>query len=108
MKSELEMEALLSPPGSVRGVTLLDKEMFKKTVPVIGIIASNKIIGNLMKKLKKHILSIRNVKAVREYDSDKRIILLDPTQYASIDSAKSIFVDTDELSQVNSIFQQFH
>lgn len=76
------------PPSTVRGMKVLDKTSFKKTVqvPVLRIPSSR--ISELGKCLNKKMFKVIGVKPIAELPSEKNIklLLLDPVKCPSVDS----------------------
>lgn len=81
----------LNPPLYVRGMTVLDRASFDKTVAVPTLTVPAKNVGALSKLLKKALVKIPNVRPIvqlQEDDpkySDYKLVLIDPTTHASMD-----------------------
>uniref|UniRef100_K1PTG5 tRNA (guanine(37)-N1)-methyltransferase n=1 Tax=Magallana gigas TaxID=29159 RepID=K1PTG5_MAGGI len=58
--------AFFDPPESVRGMKVLDRNLFRKTVLIPGLAVPEKSIGKLAKSLKKEVLRFRSIKPVVE------------------------------------------
>ncbi|NXA35647.1 TRM5 methyltransferase, partial [Eudromia elegans] len=71
---------LYSPPPSVRGMTQLDREAFKRTIVVPVLKVKKEIIGSLLKSLKHSLLQRPGLKRVIEDpdDENSRLVMLDP------------------------------
>ncbi|NWS70420.1 TRM5 methyltransferase, partial [Crotophaga sulcirostris] len=76
-KSNLE---LYSPHPEVRGMTVLDREAFKRTVVVPVLKVKKEIINTLLKSLKHTVLQRPGLKRVVEdpEDENSRLVILDP------------------------------
>ncbi|NXG47911.1 TRM5 methyltransferase, partial [Psilopogon haemacephalus] len=76
-KANLE---LYSPPPEVRGMTLLNREAFKRTVVVPVLKVKKEIVSVLLKSLKHMVLQRPGLKRVVEdpEDEDNRLLILDP------------------------------
>lgn len=72
-------ELYLPHPG-VRGMTLLDREAFKRTVVVPALKVKKEIVHNVLKSLKQSVLQRPGLKRVVEdpEDEDSRFVILDP------------------------------
>ncbi|NWT02242.1 TRM5 methyltransferase, partial [Mionectes macconnelli] len=71
---------LYSPHPRVRGMTLLNREAFKRTVVVPALKVKKEIVNSLLKSLKQLVLQRPGLKRVVEDpdDEDSRFIILDP------------------------------
>ncbi|NXM08033.1 TRM5 methyltransferase, partial [Tyrannus savana] len=71
---------LYSPHPGVRGMTLLNREAFKRTVVVPALKVKKEIVNSLMKSLKQSVLQRPGLKRVVEdpEDEDSRLVILDP------------------------------
>ncbi|XP_010710360.1 tRNA (guanine(37)-N1)-methyltransferase isoform X1 [Meleagris gallopavo] len=71
---------LYSPPPEVRGMTLLNREAFKRTVIVPVLKVKKEIVHTLLKSLKQTVLQRPGLKRVVEdpEDEDSKLIILDP------------------------------
>lgn len=71
---------LYSPHPEVRGMTLLNREAFKRTVIVPVLKAKKEIVNALLKSLKHAVLQRPGLKRVVEdpEDEDSRLVILDP------------------------------
>lgn len=76
-KADLE---LYSPNPEVRGMTLLNREAFKRTVLVPALKVKKEIVNALVKSLKHMVLQRPGLKRVVEdpEDEDSRFVILDP------------------------------
>ncbi|NXX40262.1 TRM5 methyltransferase, partial [Tricholaema leucomelas] len=76
-KANLE---LYSPPPEVRGMTLLNREAFKRTVVVPVLKVKKEMISALLRSLKHVVLQRPGLKRVVEdpEDEDSRLLILDP------------------------------
>lgn len=72
-------ELYLPHPG-VRGMTLLDREAFKRTVVVPALKIKKEIVHKVLKSLKQSVLQRPGLKRVVEdpEDEDSRFVILDP------------------------------
>ncbi|NWU83345.1 TRM5 methyltransferase, partial [Onychorhynchus coronatus] len=71
---------LYSPHPGVRGMTVLNREAFKRTVVVPALKVKKEMVNSLLKSLKPSVLQRPGLKRVVEdpEDEDKRLVLLDP------------------------------
>lgn len=71
---------LYSPHPQVRGMTLLDREAFKRTVVVPALKVKKEIVHTLLKSLKQTVLQRPGLKRVVEdpEDEDGKLVILDP------------------------------
>ncbi|NXR08804.1 TRM5 methyltransferase, partial [Semnornis frantzii] len=76
-KANLE---LYSPPPEVRGMTLLNREAFKRTIVVPVLKVKKEIVSGLLKSLKHVVLQRPGLKRVVEdpEDENSRLLILDP------------------------------
>lgn len=78
------MASLLVPPASVRGMTLLDRDAFTKTVKVPSLRLQDVNLSKVMPTLKKYILKMQKLKPV--ISSEKGVIAyLDPGKIETLD-----------------------
>ncbi|XP_071116159.1 tRNA (guanine(37)-N(1))-methyltransferase-like [Haliotis cracherodii] len=84
-----EFAVAMDPPESVRGMTELDRHMFKKKMKVPGLKIPARKVGILKKSTKMSMLKVRLMKPVAELSDDDhnkkthKLILLDPEKYKS-------------------------
>ncbi|XP_027761694.1 tRNA (guanine(37)-N1)-methyltransferase isoform X2 [Empidonax traillii] len=71
---------LYSPHPRVRGMTLLNREAFKRTVVVPALKVKKEIVNSSLKSLKQSVLQRPGLKRVVEdpEDEDSRLVILDP------------------------------
>ncbi|XP_027493497.1 tRNA (guanine(37)-N1)-methyltransferase isoform X3 [Corapipo altera] len=71
---------LYSPHPGVRGMTLLNREAFKRTVVVPALKVKKEIVNSLLKSLKQSVLQRPGLRRVVEdpEDEDSRLVILDP------------------------------
>ena len=88
------MASLLVPPASVRGMTLLDRDAFTRTVKVPSFRLQDVDLSKVMPTLKKYILKMPKVKPVVSLEKDT-IAYLDPKKVETLedfpDSDREIF-----------------
>ncbi|KAM4664432.1 tRNA (guanine(37)-N(1))-methyltransferase [Discoglossus pictus] len=91
---------LYSPSPSVRGMTILDREAFNKTITVPVLTVKKEIINRLMKLLKHRLIQRPSLKRVIDIaeDEENKLVILDPFKVSSEDS----FEECDHL-----LFKQF-
>ncbi|XP_053552678.1 tRNA (guanine(37)-N1)-methyltransferase [Bombina bombina] len=91
---------LYTPNPKVRGMTVLDREAFTKTIQVPVMKVKKEIINKLMKSLKHRLIQRPSLKRVIEdpSDEDNKLVILDPFKVSSEES----FEECDHL-----IFKQF-
>ncbi|XP_067654920.1 tRNA (guanine(37)-N1)-methyltransferase-like [Haliotis asinina] len=84
-----QAEAAMDPPESVRGMTELDRHIFKKRIKVPSLKIPARKVGILKKTTKMSMLKVRLMKPIAELsdgDPDRnthKLILLDPEKYTS-------------------------
>ncbi|GAB1608431.1 tRNA (guanine(37)-N1)-methyltransferase-like [Argonauta hians] len=84
-----ETEGNILPPESVRGMTQLDRSVFKQTILVPALKVPRKHISQLSKCLKKSLAHIKKIKSIAElaesdpYHDECRLFLFDPAKYRS-------------------------
>ena len=78
----------MSPPSAVRGMKVLDKTAFKKTIQVPVLHIPSARISELGKCLNKKMFKVVGIKPIAEIASDKstKLLLLDPIKCPSVDS----------------------
>jgi len=83
---------------NIRGMTQLNRDIFVKDIhiPSVQVVSSN--VGKSMKILKKYLLKIEKLKPVRETESEKRSILLDPINFKSYEE-----LDSEEKNHLNAL-----
>ncbi|NWR32145.1 TRM5 methyltransferase, partial [Tachuris rubrigastra] len=71
---------LYSPQPGVRGMTLLNRDAFKRTIVVPALKVKKEIVNSLLKSLKQSVLQRPGLKRVVEdpEDEDSRLVILDP------------------------------
>ncbi|KFP89115.1 tRNA (guanine(37)-N1)-methyltransferase, partial [Acanthisitta chloris] len=71
---------LYSPHPGVRGMTLLNREAFRRTVVVPALKVKKEIVNSVLKSLKQSVLQRPGLKRVVEdpEDEDSRLVILDP------------------------------
>ncbi|XP_027558188.1 tRNA (guanine(37)-N1)-methyltransferase isoform X1 [Neopelma chrysocephalum] len=71
---------LYSPHPGVRGMTLLNREAFKRTIVVPALKVKKEIVNSLLKSLKQSVLQRPGLRRVVEdpEDEDSRLVILDP------------------------------
>uniref|UniRef100_A0A336MG40 tRNA (guanine(37)-N1)-methyltransferase n=1 Tax=Culicoides sonorensis TaxID=179676 RepID=A0A336MG40_CULSO len=70
---------ILHPPHLIRGITHLDKSLFTKQIKVPALILENQSkMNGIMPHIKKKLLKMANLKAIREYEGSKRSVLFNP------------------------------
>lgn len=104
--------AFFDPPESVRGMKVLDRNLFRKTVLIPGLAVPEKSIGKLAKSLKKEVLRFRSIKPVVELSAkdslakSHKLMLFNPMK---VKSAEDFNEDQrtvlEKLSVVLSSFQ---
>ncbi|NXH12388.1 TRM5 methyltransferase, partial [Bucco capensis] len=87
-KTNLE---LYSPHPQVRGMTLLNREAFKKTVIVPALKVKKEVVNILLKSLKNRVLQRPGLKRVVEdpENEDSRLVILDPHKIAEFSLGES-------------------
>ncbi|XP_075470949.1 tRNA (guanine(37)-N(1))-methyltransferase isoform X2 [Ascaphus truei] len=100
MQNSQDDMRLYSPSPGVRGMTILDRGAFKKTVCVPVLQVKKEIINKLMKLLKHRVIQRPGLKRVIEdpKDEDHKLVILDPYKISSVDS----FEECDHV-----VFKQF-
>ena len=82
----------LLPPASVRGMTTLDRDAFKKSVRVPSIQIASRAISGVTGIFKKKLLHVTGIKAIADTSSDlskssdSKLLLFDPVKCSSVDS----------------------
>lgn len=96
-KANLE---LYSPHPEVRGMTLLNREAFKRTVVVPVLKVKKEIVNILLKSLKHMVLQRPGLKRVVEdpEDEDSRLVILDPHKIPEFSLGES---EREVLKQLN-------
>ncbi|XP_069063508.1 tRNA (guanine(37)-N1)-methyltransferase isoform X2 [Pleurodeles waltl] len=92
---ETKVDAELhSPNPEVRGMTVLNRSAFKRTITVPALTVKKDIIHRLMKSLKNKVLHRPGLKRVVDdlKDEDKKLVLLDPCKISCQES-----LEKDEL-----------
>uniref|UniRef100_A0A8C5MZA9 tRNA (guanine(37)-N1)-methyltransferase n=1 Tax=Leptobrachium leishanense TaxID=445787 RepID=A0A8C5MZA9_9ANUR len=79
---------LYTPNPTVRGMTLLDRDAFNKTITVPVIKIKKDVINQSMKALKHKLVQRPHLKRVIEdpKDEENKLVLLDPFKVTSVDS----------------------
>ncbi|CAN7995507.1 unnamed protein product, partial [Ixodes hexagonus] len=86
MATTVELPASLHPPASVRGMTELKPEAFETVVDVPCFETDSKLVGSIMKHVRKYLLKLPNFKPVRETSGGaKKLFLLDPCKVQRYD-----------------------
>lgn len=106
-----ENAAFFDPPESVRGMKVLDRNLFQKTVLIPGLAVPEKSIGKLAKSLKKEVLRFRSIKPVVElsakdsFAKSHKLMLFNPMK---IKSAEDFNEDQRiVLEKLNVVFSSF-
>ena len=83
---------ILSPPEGVKGMTILNKENFKKEIDVPALIVPIDILNNVIKLIKKFLLKIPNFNPVIDNSNDtiSKILILNPNTFNTPDEILSI------------------
>lgn len=79
-----DMAGMLDPPPDVRGMKLLNADLFNKSLSLISLTVNEEKVGTIIKPLKKHLLCMRNLKNVRTAKDGRRMFLLNPDMYRDI------------------------
>lgn len=93
LESNVDVE-LYSPNPEVRGMTVLNRSAFKRTITVPAFTVKKDIIHRFMKSLKNKVLRRPGLKRVVDYpkEEDKKLVLLDPCKISCRES-----LEKDEL-----------
>ncbi|XP_027229731.2 tRNA (guanine(37)-N1)-methyltransferase isoform X1 [Penaeus vannamei] len=79
LRTQMDVQLLL-PPSSVRGMKELNREAFQKTLTIPVIILDPEHIRHVLKKVKKYLLKLNNLKPVQNIEGhpEMKRILLNP------------------------------
>ncbi|XP_061173935.1 tRNA (guanine(37)-N1)-methyltransferase-like [Saccostrea echinata] len=86
-----DSDSIFDPPETVRGMQVLDRSLFRKTVSIPGLAVPQKNIGRLTKALKNEILRFRSIQPVVDLNTKDalakthKLILFDPRKLKSVD-----------------------
>lgn len=89
--SMTESDSILDPPETVRGMRILDRSLFKKTVSIPGLAVPHKSVTKLTKSLKNEILRFRSIQPVVDLNvQDKlskshKLVLFNPFKIKTVD-----------------------
>ncbi|XP_053836281.1 tRNA (guanine(37)-N1)-methyltransferase isoform X1 [Vidua macroura] len=99
MEDKTNPELYLPHPG-VRGMTLLNREAFKRTVVVPALKVKKEIVHSVLKSLKQSVLQRPGLKRVVEdpEDEDSRFVILDPHKVPEFSLGES---EQQALKQLN-------
>lgn len=117
-KKELNMTetgdsgGILDPPETVRGMKVLDRSLFRKTVSIPALIVPGKNIGKLAKSMKKEILHFRSIKPIAELNAQDslskshKLVLFNPVKIKTADDFNE--VQRNLLKDFNVELTSFH
>lgn len=107
-----ESEGILDPPETVRGMKVLDRSLFRKTVSIPALIVPGKNIGKLAKSMKKEILHFRSIKPIAELNTQDslakshKLVLFNPVKIKTADDFNE--VQRNLLKDFNVELTSFH
>lgn len=98
--------SLLTPPQIVRGMTVLNRDAFNKTISIPIIDASAVVVpwSKILPSLKKFLLKMDNLKPVFSADS-KKIVLLNPDLVKSFNDLETEYLSQQGINENNFSFQ---
>jgi tRNA (guanine37-N1)-methyltransferase len=88
--SMAKSDSNLDPPENVRGMKVLDRSLFRKTVSIPGLAVPHKSVTKLTKSLKNEILRFRSIQPVVDLNvQDKlskshKLVLFDPLKIKTV------------------------
>nr|CAI5832585.1 unnamed protein product [Callosobruchus analis] len=72
------MDTLLKPPESVRGMRVLDRKLFDKTLEVPVITLRDTKVSSVLPVLKKYLLKVEKLKPIQHVNTEEILIYLNP------------------------------
>nr|CAH7750099.1 unnamed protein product [Callosobruchus chinensis] len=77
--SQKHMDSSLKPPESVRGMKVLDRNLFEKTLEVPVLALKDIKVSSVLPVLKKYLLKVEKLKPIQHVDTEEIFIYLNPT-----------------------------
>lgn len=72
---------VFAPPEAVKGLTVLDRDLFTKTIQVACLtIPATENLNKVIPNLKSKLLKLKNMKPIQESPDGKRLLLLNPEE----------------------------
>ncbi|KAJ8305113.1 hypothetical protein KUTeg_017338 [Tegillarca granosa] len=112
-----------SPPSSVRGMKVLDRNAFKKVIQVPSIAVPCKDLKSLLRKVKPYLFKFRFINAVADLAKNDpafksyKLLLLDPDSCGSVEKipGRQVFLDktptiktvVNKLNTIDNTFRNF-
>ncbi|KAH0568132.1 tRNA (guanine(37)-N1)-methyltransferase [Cotesia glomerata] len=99
MNENTKMDNLLAPPDSVRGMTVLNREVFNKTIeiPCLILDISKNDNNTVMGVVKKYFLKLKKFKSFTQ-DNENLTIYLDPRKVKKLDD-----IEESDRNKLNTI-----